>query len=433
MATAACSSDEESTTTTAGGAEGSSTTAAAGTTEPTETTEPSELSGSINVLVVSSPSATGLQAVAESFTADTGVEVNFVEVPYTDVTSTVLLAARAGSSEFDVIQYDSGFLVELVAGGALLGLDELIAASPEYDIADFPQKVQDYTKYNGVSYGLNLSTEPYVLWYRTDLFAELGLNPPATIEEYISNAEALDAAGYFGSDSGYGPDIGGYYWLQHLKQAGVEFLDTATCEFHTTDPEFVAATEQYLSLIPYTPPSAVNGGGNEMTAAFVQDEVGQEVNATGYYSIMADPEQSNLSDNFAAALAPGEGTSLFGWLIGLSADTQNQDAAWAFLMHALDKEGVWAMVDAGAPPPGRISFGEDAEFMASAPYWPILIDAAAIGEGPPGVPEFPEIQTIMSQTISAMAAAGDPDVAAMLADMQDKLEDALEGSVACSN
>jgi ABC-type glycerol-3-phosphate transport system substrate-binding protein len=389
------------------------------------------LSGSITVLITSSPSATGLQSVAGSFTEETGVDVEFVEVPYTDVTSTVLLAARTGSSEFDVIQYDSGFQAELVAGEALAPLDDLITSSPEYDIADFPEKVQEYAKYQGVSYGLNLSTEPYVLWYRTDLFEELGLAPPATIEEYIANAQALSEAGYFGADSGYGADIGGYYWLQHILQRGVEFFDEESCSFNVSSDEFVSATEEYLSLIPYVPPSAVNGGGNEMTAVFTQEDVGQMVNATGYYSIMADPEQSNLTDNFAAAVAPGEATSLFGWLIGLSADSENPEAGWAFLMHALGRDGVDDLIAAGAPPPGRISFGEDPVFVAETPYWPVLLEAAAIGQGPPKVPEFPEIQTILAATLSEMAAQDDPDVASTMADMEGQLVDAVSGSVVC--
>lgn len=394
-------------------------------------------SKTINVLVVSSPSASGLKAVAKTFTEKTGIRVKFTEVPYTQVVQTLLLAKRAGSTGFDVSQYDSGFLAELMAGEVLAPLDELIASSPSYKYDDFSTKVKEYTTYKGVTYGLNLSTEPYVLWYRTDLFKELGLNPPSNMKEYIENAKALKAAGYYGSDSGYGPGIGGYYWLQHMKQSGVDFLNLDTCKFNVTNHAFVSATEEFLSLIPYTPSTAVNGGGNEMTSAFIQENVGQEVNASGYFSMMNDPKRSKVVGKFKAALVPGnkwyEGgkTTLVGWLIGVMDDAKNPKEGWAFMMHALDINGVGALVAAGAPPPGRISFGKDPTFLKEHPYWPVLLEAAAMGEPYPYIPEFPAIQTIMAQTLNGLATSESPDVVKVLAKMEVKLDRTMRGNASC--
>ena len=55
--------------------------------------------------------------------------------------------------------------------------------STAYDINDFVKPLQDYGKYNGATYGLDLSTEPFLLWYRTDIYNKLGLKIPTTWDE----------------------------------------------------------------------------------------------------------------------------------------------------------------------------------------------------------------------------------------------------------
>jgi len=366
---------------------------------------------SITVLVTSSPSETAMKALAPGFTKETGIAVNFVEVPYAEVATKLLLAAKANQSTYDVSQFDSGFLAALAAGGALTPLDGFLKNTPAYDVKDFPQKVLDYTKYNGVPYGLNLSTEPYILWYRTDLFSKLNLQPPTTWEDYLANAKALQAAGYSGSDSAYGPAASASKWAEAVYLHGGRILDPTTNKPLLTTPTVVDATKYYLSLLPYTPKSAVNGGGNEMNTAFIQTDAGQEVNATGYYSIMANPASSKVVGKFAAALPPQDNsgpyppaTLLFGWLIGIPKTSQHKQAAEQFLTYVLGKGQVQAFVNAGAPPPARKSTVSNAAIQQQLPYLPVLLQAADIGEHVPYIPEMSQILTIISKHINAMAS-----------------------------
>lgn len=431
---AACGTGEQGSTT-APQSQESTTTASQSQTSTTEAEGPA-LSGSINVQVVASPSSDALREMAKSFTAETGVEVNFFDIPWEEVTSSLLLGRRAGSTGFDVVQFDLVHMAELVEGEVVAPLDDLIAASPNYEIDDFHPRLQEYNQYNGTTYALSLSTEPIFLYYRKDLYEELGLEPPQTIDEYLSNAQALKDAGYFGASSGFSPQFGGWYWMQHAYQFGADVIDPSSCEILVTDPDFVAATESYLSLIPYIPESMVAGSGGAAFSSFVELDVGQMILYSGYYPLMEDPAESKLAGtgNIATAPAPltSEGwTTLEGWFIGLTSDSENPDAAWAFLMHALDKDGVRDYVAAGGPPPGRSSFAEDPEFLAANPYWPTLLDGVATGRSHPKIPEYPEIQSIMAQALNTMATESSPDVAARLAELKPQLEAAVEGSVAC--
>ena len=363
----------------------------------------------ITVAVSSSPSATALRKAAPGFERESGVKVKFVELPYAQLAAKVLLSAKQGGG-YDVIQFDSPMLAPLAAGGALAKLDEQVSSSAAYDQDDFPEKVQDYAKYQGTTYAVPLSTEPYVLWYRTDLFDEVGIEVPQTWDEYSANAEKLDAAGYKGSDSGFGSEIGGYYWLEAIYAHGGRLLQEGSCVPALDSPEAKAATEQYLAMLPYTPATAANGGGNEMTTAFVQGDVGQEINATGYYSIMADPKQSKVVGKFEAAVPPGStaeerATLLFGWLIGVGAKSEAQQTAWEFLEYALGKDNVGQLIKDGAPPPARRSLASDPKIEQDLPYYPTLLDAAEVGEHLPYIPQMPEVITALSEELSKTATS----------------------------
>ncbi|WP_162529276.1 extracellular solute-binding protein [Segeticoccus rhizosphaerae] len=369
---------------------------------------PSGTAKQITVAISDSPSATALKKVAPAFTAQTGVEVKFVSLPYAQLAAKVLLSSKKSSSAFDVIQFDSPMLASLAAGGALKDIQSQVSSSSTYDVSDFPQPVQDYAKYQGKTYAVPLSTEPYVLWYRTDLFKKLNLSTPQTWNQYLANAKALKAGGHEGSDSGFGAQIGAYYWLEAIYASGGSLFHKGTCKPALDTPQAVAATKAYLEALPYTPATAINGGGNEMTTAFVQSDVGQMINATGYYSIMNDPKQSKIPGKFAAALPPSltgkPATLLFGWLIGVGQQSQAQQTAWQFLDFALGKSGMKKMIAAGAPPTGRTSLVDNPKLTKSLPYLPTLVDASKVGTHLPYITQMPEIITSMSADLNAAAA-----------------------------
>jgi len=390
--------------------------------------------GKITVAVSSSPSATALRAIGDQFTKDTGITVEFADIPYAQIAPKVLLQAKDNPSAYDVIQFDSPMLAPLVAGGALAKLDDRINASTEYDNADFPAQVQEYASYQGTRYGLPLSTEPYILWYRTDLLDQAGLKVPTTYDEMIANAEKLTANGVYGSDSGFGAEIGAYYWLEAVYNFGGKLFDPDTCTPTLDSPEAKAATEAYAKLLPFTPPSAVNGGGNEMTTAFIQGLAAQEINATGYYSIMADPAQSKVVDKFKAALVPAangvQQTLLFGWLIGQAANSANPDLAWKFLEYAMGKTNASKLIELGAPPPARLSLLNDPNATTKLPYLPVLIEAAKQGTHLPYVPTMSQIITALSIELNKLGA-GQVTVDQLLANANAQVKSIFDDAGGC--
>lgn len=387
----------------------------------------------ISVAISSSPSSDALQAVAKDFEDETGVTVEFVDIPYDQLASQILLGARQPDQGFDIVQFDSPMLASLAEAGALADVSDRVESSEAYDGADFPDQVSEYAQYAGTSYGIPLSTEPYVLWYRSDLFDQLSLEPTPTWDAYAGNARALQASGVDGNGSGFGAQIGGYYWLESIYLHGGSLLEPGTCTPSLDSPQALAATETYLDLLDTTPATAVNGGGNEMTTAFAQGEVGQQINATGYWSTINDPAQSKVVDGFGMALPPmtdDGSTLLFGWLIGIGAQSEAQDTAWEFLEYALGKDATGRLIEEGAPPPARQSLLDDEAVLDELPYLPTLIEAAGRGDHLPYITQMPEIITALSVALSE-AAAGGTDAQSLVATAQADVESIMEGAEDC--
>jgi multiple sugar transport system substrate-binding protein len=393
----------------------------------------SQTADTISVAIASSPSADALQAIAADFEDETGVTVEFVDIPYEQLASQILLGANQPDQGFDVVQFDSPMMAALVEAGAIADLTERIESSEAYNADDFSDQVNEYAQYDGTSYGIPLSTEPYVLWYRTDLFQNLGLSPDPTWDSYVANARALQASGIAGNGSGFGAQIGGYYWLEAIYLHGGSLLEPGTCTASLNTPQALEATETYLDLLDTTPASVVNGGGNEMTTAFAQGQVGQQINATGYWSTIADPAESQIVDDFDMTLPPmteDGNTLLFGWLIGVGAQSEAQDTAWQFLEYALGKDAMTRLIEEGAPPPARQSLLEDDAALEAIPYLPTLIEAAGRGDHLPYITQMPEIITALSVKLNEAATSG-MDAQALLDAAQSDVESIMSGAENC--
>lgn len=368
----------------------------------------------ITALVVSSPSATALQKMAPSFTKKTGIKVNFIEVDYNASATKVLLSTRNNKAAYDVFQVDKPFFPQLGNAGALASLDDNLKNDKNYDTSDFSSQILEYQKYKGKTYGLALSTEPFVNWYRTDLFKTAGIQPPTTWKQYADASAALTAKGYYGSAFDYGPSQSAKYWASMLYENGGRLLNPETNAPELDTPVAKQTMQMYIDLAKQTPALAINGdagAGAQQVPAFEQLQVGQMVQNSGWYTDLADPSKSKVVGKFAAAPLPSDKVGqyepanlLYGWQLAIPSDSKKQAAAWSFMTYVLSKANVGQFIDAGAPPPGRTSTANNPEYAAKLPYLKVMIDEAANAVALPGIPDIAKVITLISQQISAMAS-----------------------------
>jgi len=378
-------------------------------TEPSGSSE-TKAASSITVAVTSSPSADALSSLAKDFEQQTGIKVNIVQLTYDQISTKVLLAAGQSTAAYDVVQFDSPMYPALVSGGALADLSDYVKNSAKYDYSDFSPQVQDYAMFGDQIMSVPLSTEPYVLWSNTDLMTKAGVKPADTLDDYVANAAAFSKIGAYGSANAFGAQMSAYFWLQAVYMFGGTLTKPGTCESALDSPAVDAATKFYFDLLPTTPAMAVNGGDNEMASAFIQGDVGQVVTATGYYSIVADPTQSKVPNSFVMTVPPsgssGRHTLMFGWLIGITANSSAKDEAWQFLEFALGKDSMDKLISLGAPPPARTSLLNSPNAKQAIPYLDVLINSSEVGVHLPYTPVMDEIITEVSAEISAAATDG---------------------------
>lgn len=414
---AACSSGSDTAST-------EETEAAATTAETAAEEAAASTCESINVFLIPSPSADAMKAMTPAFTEATGIDVEFTEVEYGTAHQRALLSIQSGQAAFDVVQFDNTFLAAFAKAGALTDIGEWVVNSAEYDINDIPTSLQNYGDFDGVKYGLMLSTEPYIQWYRGDIYDQLGLQPATTWDEYKANAEAIQDSGLAsGQMMGFGPNTT-WWWMQLVWSYGGTLYDS---DFNPTvnTPEAVAATEYYKSLLPFSPQGALGATGDDVTLQFVGSDIGQMIQYSGYAAGVFDPESSPNAANIRVAPVPA-GTvntvELAGWNIGIPSDAPSPECGWQFLEYMLGKTNAKTLLENGAAAIGRISIIDDPSLQEQYPYLSLLnIAPDVVVNTYPQIVVWPEFDKVASDNL-AKILSGEVEVQAGLDAMQAALE-----------
>ena len=353
------------------------------------------LSGELNLFLIPSPSSTSIQSFIPEFEKKTGVKVNVSETPYGEAHQKQLLSYKQKAGAYDIAQFDNSFLAPFCQAKAMTALDKWVKDSAEYDINDFSKGQQDYGKCaNGETFGLTLSTEPMIQWYRTDLYEKLGLKPATTWDECYSNAKKVADSGASGQLIGFGPNVS-WWWMTMVWSFGGKLYDE-NLNPTVNSPEAIAAVDYMKKLLAVSPKGAITANGDEVTSKFLGENIGAMLNYSGYYGMALDPAINKNVGKFATAPMPkgaSDITHLAGWNIGIPADAKNPDAAWAFLEFVLGKTNAKAYLASGAAAIGRKSIISDATLLEKNPYLPQLeIPASSRIERYPQIAVWPEFE-----------------------------------------
>lgn len=196
-----------------------------------------------------------VKPVADRWTAETGIAVEYIEVPLGEINEKVLLEAVSRSGAFDIALPATFGLPDLVESGILVNLDQYAA---KYEPEDFQEdalfSTGDY--YKGNLYGYQTDGDTYLMFYRKD---------------WLENAEENKA---FSDKHGYGlkvPDT----W---------EELDAMMAHFHRPD-------------------QGMYGGALYRTQFFIAWEWWVRFHAKGYYPLTDDLEPQINNEAGVAALA----------------------------------------------------------------------------------------------------------------------------------
>ncbi|TDR56297.1 sorbitol-binding protein /mannitol-binding protein [Halomonas ventosae] len=359
------------------------------------------------------------------------------------------IATQGG--QFDVMTIGTYEVPIWAERGWLTPLDELPA---EYQVDDLLQTVRDGLSHEGTLHALPFYGESSMMYYRTDLFDEAGIEVP----EQPSWEQVREWAGQLHDPDNEVAGIclrGKPGWGENMA-----FVSTLVNTFggrwfdmdwnpELDSPEWQEAVGFYVDLLnDYGPPGASSNGFNENQALFSSGKCAIWVDATSAAGRIYNPAESQVADRLGFAQAPVAETPkgshwLWSWALAIPASSEKQDAAREFITWATSREYIelvgetegWTSV----PPGTRESTYANENYQEAAPFADFALAAMQsadptdstlepspyVGVQFVGIPEFQSIGTQVGQMVAA-ALTGDMTVEQALQNAQRATERTMQ-------
>lgn len=344
------------------------------------------------------------------------------------------VTSAAGSDELpDIFAADVVFVPNFVEQGLFLDITERIDA---LDYADdlAPSHIEVGTLDDAkhvVPHTLDLS----VLFYNKDLYEQAGLDPeqpPTTLAEMAEHARAIRELGGDTYGTFWGGDCGGCYVFTYwpsIWAAGGEVMNEDGTESTIDSSEAVEVFETYRSLWEddVVEPTAINEPGDQWTGFFPEGNIGVMPMPSTTLGTVSEA----LGDD-VVGVAPipgvdgGESTFVGGDSIGISATSDEEDAAWDFIEWTLSEEAQVDVVAANADVVARTDLADN-EHSSEDERVVLINELVGVGVTPFALnfnqtyndPAGPWLEVVRA------ALFGDGSVEDALADGQQTLTDSL--------
>jgi multiple sugar transport system substrate-binding protein len=253
---------------------------------------------------------------------------------------------------------------------------------------------------------------------------------PTTWAEYLAAAQALHTADVAGSSM-----VGANDWSNFLVDWYTRYItmggqltsgskNDGTLEVHFDSPEGVAALQNMIDLLPFSPEAVTTYGFTEQFNAFLAGKVAM----MPFWSTIGGAlygEDSPVKDTVAVAPVPADDGNprgiRGGWGLGIPKNLpqERKDCAWLILTQITSKAFEKHQVLAHQTDPNRSSTGTDPEISGALPYIPEAVHAIETAQilEVADLPEAFEIITAAAEQIN-LGLLGTKDAATAMADLQ---------------
>ncbi|KRW96473.1 sugar ABC transporter substrate-binding protein [Paracoccus sp. MKU1] len=271
--------------------------------------------------------------VAKFEAENPGIKIDAMNVPWNSYYDNLYTSIVGGNAP-DAAMLKMFALPRLLEMEALEPLDDRIAAWKGKD--DILPNLFDLTRAeDGKQYFLPVQYVALYLYYRADMFQELGLNPPQTCDEFRDAAIKLTrdtngdgkidtyGFGFRGGKSGH------EHWGSFtLGRTGVALDQSLTSDAGAAGTQFVIDLFQTDKVFP---PSAPNDGFQEIIGAFKTGVTAMTIHHVGSSNDLVEV----LGDKVAATTVPECGGGRW---------TTFGDESTAVLSNASDKDAAWKWI-----------------------------------------------------------------------------------------
>lgn len=363
-----------------------------------------------------------LPAFLEEFEqANPDVEVTVTAIPEGEFDTKLSAAIAAGNVPDIVYLYSQTQASMFETGGFAAVPDDLV------DSSAFFASSWETVEQDGTAMAVPWYTYASALYYRTDIAAAAGVEPPATWDDYAAFSEAVQAEG-----SAYAVGLSvGYdaYTAQQFNdfsgQGGGSLISDDLTEWTIDTPENLAAMETWVGLITEGYASADGPQFLDTVPWFTSGEIASTNIGPWFPGWLDEANGADwTADNVGVALMPagpgGSTSALGGGSLAVLADADNPDAAWKLVRWLSDAEVQvdWFEEFGNLP---AVEAAWDDPVIAGEPMLDVIKEAVELGAGVPAVPGWAEVSAMLGAEMER-AARGQATPAEVLAAAQAKAD-----------
>jgi ABC-type glycerol-3-phosphate transport system substrate-binding protein len=359
----------------------------------------------------------------EAWSAATGGALTVDAIPYENLHDKQQLEMANGT--YDIMYVHPGWFGAYAAAGALLPIDDLLAADKD----KFLPSVLSQGSYEGKQYCLPDFVSTVVVAYRKDLFDAAGLDAPVTLDDVLADAAALNGkdgiAGITlpGKATGATADVlgslitaFGTWWYD---AAGKPSLDKQAA---------TKAIQFYVDAAKLAPEGILNFHFDEVATAAAQGQAAIAISTTPSLSWVEDPARSTTVGNWAyaplAVTADKPSGELIYWNWCINAASKNPEAAYSFVQYWTSGEVQAAVAPEAKTAGATKDFYEYPDLVAKLPFLPALQAALQNANAQPSLADWPRIQDGIEHAVQD-AINGTIDAAGAAQRIEDVLNEVL--------
>ena len=343
-------------------------------------------------------------------TAVPGVEVNTQLMPIDRADELATIALSSGASTFDIVYANNNSFLKYAKNGWFRPLDDLWEKYREqFALDDFVDSIVESYRFDGKLYIVPHTANVMLMFYRTDLFAAAGKQPPKTMEEYEALAAEFHSPARAGTVSCQKPvdaSLNETHW--YMNTIGDGWFDDQMRPIFNNE-NGVEAVETLKRITRYAQRGFTSAANDECAVALQQDLVAMGLQWATRAASMDDPNQSRVVGKIDWAVAPGGGkVRLGGDGYAISAySTQDPDMLFRIIATSSGQENMQGAAGLMVPP--RTSILDDPENVATYRHFAAAREALGPAIPFPPLPEFYEVGESITRRVQ-QALTGEMEV-----------------------
>jgi multiple sugar transport system substrate-binding protein len=310
---------------------------------------------------------------------------------------------QAKSDEYDVIDMDVIWTAEFASNGWIIPLPE-----SQFPLSDFLKPAVDTAMYQGRLYAVPDYSNADFLYYRKDILAKAGKQPPRTWAQLQQLAETV--APRYGLD-GYAGTFGPYEGLtvnfaEAVQSAGGSILSPEGTKVTVNSARALQGLEFLVNGFQrgWIPRVTLTYEEESAQHAFEAGKFLFLDNWPDVYGALSKPGPDNqVYGKFGVAALPGpDGTgssSLGGANLAISAYSQHQRTALNFIKYMTNLANERQMLEQGSFPPVWKQLYTNKTLIRSYPYLPVLEQAINSAQPRPAITNYDQASLAISSTV----------------------------------